>query len=50
MAVDMVSGTADRGETVVNGNRLVDSRLSEGAKKLNLARHGVKGTKDILNR
>ena len=33
---EMVSGTADRGETVLNGNRLVDQRLAEGARKLNL--------------
>jgi hypothetical protein len=47
---DMVSGTVDRGETVSNGNRVVDNRLAEASRKLNLTRHAVKGTKDILNK
>jgi hypothetical protein len=46
----MVLGTADRGETVVNGSLVVDNRMAEAARKLNLTRHGVKGTKDILNK
>jgi hypothetical protein len=40
----------DRGETVSNGNRVVDNRLAEASRKLNLTRHAVKGTKDILNK
>lgn len=45
-----MSGTVDRGETVSNGNRVVDNRLAEASRKLNLTRHAVKGTKDILNK
>ena len=47
---DMVIGTNNRGETIVSSNRVADNKLAEAARPLNLARHGVKGQKDILNK
>ena len=46
-AEEFVHGTRNRGETVVNMNRSLDAKLSEAAQRLNLARHGVKGEKDL---
>jgi hypothetical protein len=46
---DMVLGTANRGENIMAGNRVVNNKLAQAAKRLNLVKHGVRGTKDILN-
>ena len=45
-----VLGTTDRGLTVVNQNRYLDTRMEVFAKKLNLARHFVKGENDLNER
>ena len=39
-----------RGETIVANNRVLEVKCHEAATKLNLARHGVKGEKDILSK
>lgn len=49
-AEEMVAGSADRGATVANSSRLVDQQLASAARKLNLVRHSVRGSKDILDK
>lgn len=39
---DMVHGTPDGGDTVLNENRVLDSKLKAIAQRLNLSLHSVK--------
>ena len=47
---EFVLGTADRGLTVVNQNRFLDTKMAEISKSLNLGRHFVKGENDLNSR
>ena len=40
---ELVHGTCDRGETVLNSNRALDHILASIAQKLNLSKHAAKG-------
>ena len=44
---ELVHGTDDRGSSLHNSNRAMDHVLAAMAAKLNLAKHAVKGSKDL---
>lgn len=44
---ELVHGTDDRGETLHNSNRALDHLLAAIGTKLHLAKHAVKGSKDL---
>ncbi|KAH8092953.1 hypothetical protein JL720_5123 [Aureococcus anophagefferens] len=44
---ELVHGTDDRGSSLHNSNRAMDHILAAMAAKLNLAKHAVKGSKDL---
>jgi hypothetical protein len=44
---DRVYGTEDRGKKIKSTNKLLETKLMQAARKLNLARHGVKGEDDL---
>jgi len=45
-----VYGTTDRGIKIKSTSRLLEQKLTAAARKMNLARHGVKGEKDLTVR
>jgi hypothetical protein len=47
---DMVFGTIDRGKKIKSTNRTLEQKLMSASKKLNLARHGVKGDDDMTQK
>ncbi|CAM9260620.1 unnamed protein product, partial [Sphacelaria rigidula] len=44
---DMVHGTPDGGGTILNENRILNSKLQDVAEKLNLSLHMVKGAREL---
>lgn len=48
--IDQLYGTVSRGVSIKNEDRLLDRKLNEAAKLLNLAIHEAKGDRDLLSK